>query len=519
MSKLAHLFGYTVAFVVVGILIMTATGQLSPALQGSLVASSSSTFSVSSVVVSSVSSFSIPNGELSQDGQYTFVQTADGYSVYLNDAQIATSMSPMSMEGAGTTGGGGTNGGGVAMGSAITCQPGIETKGPKDPPSKSVTINCPSAIPGDSFFMAPAISALQKDLGCTDVAAGAANVACPDSVNCEKDGKPTLQTPNPFTKCTVKNKKKNSKTKQCTADVDCTAGQCDYKQLCKPKPRKTCCYSDNKTAASCKDTCSIREEVGESYPASECGDKCKPQNVRCCKPTNGDWSCAATCGAGVSGDIMAASACNSSTCSKPPAPAVCCKNSAANTYGCYSGTCPTGTAQQTITGICDTTTNCKNSSSSSFSTSPGACCKNAAGTYSCRVSCNLDEVGVTITGTCNNWPGGNCTASSSSSATSVPVSVCCKTGNSYSCSQNCPTGEIISVNGVCDETTNCKGSSSSSTSQPSSTSPSSSSFSSSRCTGSTPVGTACSDIQLCDTSRGDCYCYRGNPMSNQGTCK
>ncbi len=509
MNKFVQFFGSFVAIVVVGVLIMTATGQLGPVLR------SDSAISDNALDVSE------PGTMVTPDGRFSVLKTGDTYFVTENSPaskqQVASAK--------GTPLAGDLLDGGTPMNpaAAVTCNPGIVTKGPQDPASKKYKISCPTSMPGDSYFQAPAITELQNALGCTNAAAAAANVACPDATNCEKDGTPTMQTPNPFTTCTVKNKRRDARAKTCTADVDCTAAQCDYKQLCKPKPRETCCYADSQTVATCRagaGTCSAGETVGTDYPTGgQCGMNCKPVNTRCCKPATGAWSCSPTCAAGVTGEIKTIAECGGMCSSSPTV--YCCKNTAANTYGCKTS-CGTGETSQTITGMCDPATNCKASSSSS---TPAVCCKNSNGQFYCRQSCNTNEVGVGITGACNANSGGNCTQSSSSSATSTPVSVCCLTAGTYTCSPNC-AGTVVPFtgnNGVCDTNINCKSSASSSSTPPPPPPPpppSSTGSTSSRCTGSTPVGTTCSNSNPCDTSKGDCFCSTtGNPLAITGKCQ
>ncbi len=407
MNKFVHFLGYSVAFVVVGILIMTATGQLAPALRGDIMGSSSMSISPTGIESSMPSSAesSIPEGIVSEDGKTTFVEKGDGtVEAYITPTESSTQTS--TAYAGGTTGGddSGTTGGAMLAAGAVTCQPGIQTKGPQDPAGKQRKINCPGAIPGDSYFAAPAIAELQTALGCTNAAAAAATVACPDAVNCEKDGTPTMQTPNPFTTCTVKNKKKDTKTKTCTADVDCGPAQCDYKQLCKPKPRKTCCTGAG-GAKTCRDgagTCNAGETVGTDYAADQCAANCSSSssatsaNVVCCGNPNA-WACATSCATGVASYTHPDAATCNANCSTP-------------------------------------------SSNSSSAQTARTCCKTTTNAYACRPSCAAAETIVFVGGD-ENACNSACNASISSSIASSEAATCCANGTSYVCRVSCLAGE------------------------------------------------------------------------------
>ncbi len=347
MNKLLHFLGYTAGLFVLGVLILTATGRLGPILRGD---TGPAGMIPATYISSSSSSLSMPGTiavtEPTLDPQMTYTENAGIVSVSINQTSTTTattttstttsSASAYANAPAGTTGGGGV----TANATATTCQPGILTKGPQDPARKNYKINCPSGMPGDSYFAAPAITELQNTLACTNAAAGVAMVACPDANNCEKDGMPTMQAPNPFTTCKVTNKLRNATMKTCTADVDCTAAQCDYKQPCKPKPAAPlCCLAQNPTTLTWTPTCRTTATcvVGEMQvgtASTMCSTNCPMaattlnNQVQCCTAYNATTqsyvgTCRMACG---SGESPQGGARNAATC-----PAECANIAAAMT--------------------------------------------------------------------------------------------------------------------------------------------------------------------------------------------
>jgi len=102
---------------------------------------------------------------------------------------------------------------------------------------------------------------------------------------------------------------------------------------------------------------------------------------------------------------------------------------------------------------------------------------------------------------------------SSSSSSSTPTQVCCKNANAYSCTTTCASpGTQVAISGTCNTSTNCKA-------PPPPPPPPSSSSGGARCTGSTAVGTVCSNTNRCDNGKEDCYCKKNSPLDINGKCQ
>lgn len=360
MNRLVHFLGYTAAIVVVGILIMTATGRLSSTLGGmnhlaGQVAPSSSTQSTPVTCTpivqpeNKVKAYDVTvNKKCSDIADITTIAEVAAAKQWVIDQETCKDAqgNPINIGDCANPTFCQKNGNPAFVNGTPTCNAAKTPVG---------TTKC--RVQGD----------------CRTQPGAACQQACKDKPKtcCFTDADKTTIA-GCFDTCAAGT----------TPGSTYTDGTCPSQ--CQPVNARCCKNTSvSPNTATCRAACTTGETNTGNFPIATCGTSCNVSSSssnspvpHCCKTKTGTpptYSCNATCdtvtqdAVAIVGPCDVSTNCKDSSSSASPPPLVyCCRVNTSGAYGCQATACNASTQTAiAITGACNTATNCKNMGASS----------------------------------------------------------------------------------------------------------------------------------------------------------